>query len=83
MLNGISCLNIDKMKMKNMGRWFDLSALSPSFKIVVALAIFHKAEKAIDSIDVLNKRAREFSMQGRSSFKKILEVLSNPKLLLF
>ena len=31
-------------------------------------------------MEVLNKKAREFSMKGEASFKKSLEILSIPKL---
>ena len=53
--------------------------MSPSLKIGVSLANFQDSGNMLVSIDVLNKIVREFSTNGKASFKKKLEMLATPK----
>ena len=52
----------------DIGRLLDLSVLSPSLKIRVTLANFHESGKRLVSMEVLNKKASEFSIKGSASF---------------
>ena len=61
------------------GPIIDLSAQSPSLKIGVTLANFQDSGNILVSIDVLNTIVREFSINGKASFKKKLEMLATLK----
>ena len=42
------------------GRYLEFSVLSPSLKLGVILATFHDSGNLLVSMDVLNRKAREF-----------------------